>query len=223
MQNSSENPGLGQGINDFIQKNRKPIVIGAVALAALLVICIAALSLRDVLQRKAISEVEELNSRYEAIRHSITEEYMEIEAAELLADLETFAKKNSGFAGGKAWSIIGSIHSEKKDWAEAEAAWAQAAEKSEKSYLAPIAWFNAGIAAEEQGWLEEAIDYFSKSISAPAGFSSAPRAQFTIGRLNETLDNREAAIAAYRAVISGWPYDMVWTNLAHSRIIALEL
>ena len=223
MQNQNEQPGTGQRINDFIQKNRKTIIIAAGALALILVISIAAFSINDILKGKAVSAVEELNSRYESIRHSINEEYMESEAAALLAELETFAEKNSGYAGGKAWSIIGSIYSEKKDWSEAEAAWAEAAAKSEKSYLAPVAWFNAGIAAEEQGKIEEAIDYFSKSLSAPAGFSSAPRAQFSIGRLNETLDNREAAIAAYRAVIAGWPYDAVWTNLAHSKIIALEL
>jgi len=57
-------------------------------------------------------------------------------------------------------------------------------------------------------------------------FSSAPRAQFSVGRLHETLNENEKAVEAYRAVISSWPYDQIhdqiWTNLARSRIIALE-
>jgi hypothetical protein len=33
----------------------------------------------------------------------------------------------------------------------------------------------------------------------------------------------DAALEAYREVITRWPYDAVWTSLAQSRIIALEL
>ena len=221
MQN--ETPGIGQRINDFIQKNRKLIYFSAGAIVLILVISITVFSLMDASRSKAITAVEDFSSRYESLRNSINEEYMESDVAELIAELESFAKKNSGYAGGKAWSIIGSIHSEKKDWVEAEAAWLAAAGKSEKNHIAPIAWFNAGIAAEQQGKTEQAIDNYAKSLSATAGFSAAPRAQFSIGRLRETLNDRDAAIAAYRAVISGWPYDNVWTSLAHSRIIALDL
>jgi len=88
--------------------------------------------------------------------------------------------------------------------------------------LAPIAFFNAGAAAEEQGKTEEAIAYYTNSLSSSADFPDAPRAQFAVGRLRESLHETDAAIEAYRAVISGWSYDQVWTSLAHSRIIALE-
>ena len=223
MQKQNEKPEVGQEINDFIQKHRKPILITAGALVLLLIASIAAFSLMDFLHGRAISKVEDFGSRYESLRFLINEEYMEYDVSQLLEELESFAKKNSGYAGGKAWSLIAGIHADKKEWAQAETAWVEAAGKSAKNYLAPVAWFNAGIAAEEQGKAEEAIEYLSKSISAPAGFSSAPRAQFSIGRLRETLDDRDAAIAAYRAVISGWPYDNVWTSLAHSRIITLEM
>ena len=223
MQNANVKPEIGQGINDFIQKHRKPIIVSAGSVALLLVIGIVGLSLADMFSKKAINTVEDFSGRYESMRYSINEEYMENDAAELIAEVESFAKKNSGYAGAKAWSIAGNIHSEKKNWADAETAWIACAEKSAKNYLAPVAWFNAGVAAEEQGKAEQAIECYAKSLSATAGFSSAPSAQFSIGRLRETLNEREAAIAAYRAVISGWPYDSTWTNLAHSRIIALEL
>jgi tetratricopeptide (TPR) repeat protein len=118
--------------------------------------------------------------------------------------------------------MIGSIRSEQKNWPEAETAWAASANAAPKIYLAPLAWFNAGAAAEEQGKTVEAIDYYTKSIAAPSGFSAAPRAQFSVGRLRESLGETAAAIEAYRAVISGWPYDQVWVNLAYSRIIMLE-
>lgn len=223
MQNQNETDGIARTINDFIQKHRKPILISAGAVILLLILSAAAFSLIDVFRGRAISAVEDLSNRYETLRYAINEEYMERDIAELLADTESFAKKNSSYAGGKAWSIIGSIYSEKKDWEKAEDAWVSAAGKSEKNYLAPIAWFNAGIAAEQQEKPQQAIDHYAKSLSATAGFAAAPRAQFAIGRLRETLNEKDAAIAAYRAVIAGWPYDSAWTNLARSRIIMLEL
>jgi len=215
---------IGDGINEFVQKHRKPLFVSAGAILLILVLCIAALSVMDMLRARAISAVEEFGSRYETLRPSIIEESSTDDAVKLIAEIEAFAKKKStiGYAGGKAWSLIGSIYSDKKDWAAAEAAWASAAQAGKKTYLAPLAFFNAGAAAEEQGKTEKAIEYYTNSLASSADFSGAPRAQFAIGRLRESLHETEAALEAYRAVISGWSYDQVWTNLAHSRIIALE-
>ena len=222
MQNPNEKSATSDRINDFVQKHRKPIFVSAGAVVVLLAACIAGFSLTDVLRNRAITAVEDLNSRYEELRPTITEDDSENDVALLLEDLAVFAKKNSGYAGGRAWYIAGSIHSDRKNWEEAEAAWAAAAKAAKKTYMVPFAFFNAGVAAEEQGKIEEAIGYYASSLSAPADFPFAPRAQFSIGRLRESLNETEAAIGAYRSVISRWPYDEVWTNLARSRVIALE-
>ena len=222
----ADNAAVGDGINEFIQKHREQLFVSAGVILLVLVLCIVALSVMDMLRVRAISAVEEFGSRYETLSPSITEEYSANDAAELIAEIEAFTKKTttmtSGYAEGKAWSIIGSIHSDKKDWPAAETAWAKAAEAGKKTYLAAPAFFNAAVSAEEQGKTEKAIEYYTNCIASSAEFSAAPRAQFAIGRLRETLRENEAAIEAYRAVISGWAYDKVWTNLAHSRIIALE-
>ena len=221
MQNENEKSSyMDEGINGFVQRHRKPLFISAGLALLLLIVFIAVLSLMDMLNGKAISVVEEFNSRYESLAPYIAEEYSALDVEELLADLETFAKKKSGYAGGRAWSIIGNIYGKQEDWAGAEAAWTAAAGAAGKTYLAPFAWFNAGTAAEEQGKTEQAIEYYTKSLSPD--FPAAPRAQFSIGRLRENQDNNAAAIEAYRAVISGWSRDLVWPSLARSRIIALE-
>ena len=227
MQKPNEKQGVedvnaSEKINEFIQKNRKPIFITAVSLLLILVAAIAAVSLMDVFRKRAIAAVEELNDRYETILPSITEEYFADDVNSLLDELTGFAKKHSGYAGGRAWLLIGGIHAAKKEWAEAETAYASAAKSAGKIYLAPIAWFNAAAAAEEQGKTAEALEYYGSSLTTQAVFSSAPRAQFSVGRLHETLNENEKAVEAYRAVISGWPHDQIWTNLARSRIIALE-
>jgi len=221
-QGVDKEPNVSEQINEFIQKNRKPIFIVAGSLLVILIAVIAVLSLMDVFRNRAIAAVEELNDRYETMLPSITEEYFSDDVNLLLEELTDFANKHSGYPGGRAWLIIGGIHAAKKDWAEAETAYASAARTAVKNYLAPIAWFNAAVTAEEQGKTAEAIGYYGSSLTASAVFSAAPRAQFSVGRLHETLNEDEKAIEAYRAVISGWPYDQVWTNLARSRIITLE-
>jgi len=221
-QDAEKGLNFGESINEFIQKNRKPIFILSAFLLAVLFAVIAALSLMDVFRNRAIAKVEDFNSRYEDLLPSINEEYSQDDAALLIEEITAFAKKNSGYAGGRAWLLIGGIHSARNEWPQAETAYAKAGKSAGKIYLAPLAWFNAGASAEEQGKSIEAIGYYNSSLTAPADFSAAPRAQFSIGRLYETLNDDEKAIESYRAVISKWPNDEVWPNLAKSRIITLE-
>jgi len=226
MQSGNEKqPQFSQRITEFVQKNRKPIFVSAAAVVILLIGILVAFMVTDMLRGRAIAAVEELGTRYEDLRDLISWEDdgdagqgLEV----LLSDLRYFALRNSGYAGGRAWSMLGSIYGRKGEWAEAEAAWLAAAGATSRSYMAPIALFNAAAAAEEQGRLEDAINHYAASISAPAGFFAAPRAQFSIGRILESLGDYNAALQAYRDVIFGWPHDTVWINLANSRIIALE-
>jgi len=225
MQSGDEKrPPVGERIVEFIQGNRKPIYVFAAAAVLLLVGSMAALILADVLRGRAIAAVEELGIRYEALRGGVYPD-MEIvdgELADLHADLRFFASRHSRYAGGRAWSMVGSIYGGMGAWADAEAAWLAAARATPRSYMAPIALFNAAVAAEEQGDRERAILHYTQSVAAPAGFFAAPRAKFSIGRILESMGDYYAAVQAYRDVVSGWPHEVVWTNLARSRIIAIE-
>jgi tetratricopeptide (TPR) repeat protein len=78
------------------------------------------------------------------------------------------------------------------------------------------------VAAEEQGKLDEAIEYFNQSLLA-ADFPAAPRARFNIGRLYEAKHDKEAASEAYRSLIENTPVESNWVKLAQSRIISLEI
>ena len=222
MQKENENVSAGQRINDFIQRNRKPIFICAGAVFLVIVGTVITLSLADVFEKRAISGAEELARRYEEISLKINETTSAEEVQTLLEDLNAFAKKNSGIAAGRAWSIIGRIRSERKEWPEAEAAWKNAAKAASKTYLGPVSLFNAAVCAEEQGNYADAIEIYLQSISHKVDFPAAPHAQFAVGRLNETMNERAGAIEAYRTVLSRWPNISVWANLAQSRIIALE-
>jgi tetratricopeptide (TPR) repeat protein len=222
MSNANETINVNEAINNFVQKNRKAIFIFLGAVLFLLIGFIAVLGVIDAIRDKAISGAEEFNRRYEVLRFDINEESKAAEVEGLLKELNEFAEKNSGYAGGRAWFIIGGIHADKKEWQEAERAYTGAAKAAAKTYLAAAAYFNAAAAAEEQGNTAGAIELYAQSAARSGVFPAAARAQFSVGRLQEALDNKTAALEAYRGVISGWPSDTVWTNLAHSRIILLE-
>jgi tetratricopeptide (TPR) repeat protein len=212
---------LGTRINDFIRNNRRTIFICLGLVVVFLAAFIGGLTIRDKLREGAISRVEDLSRRYEELRFTITEESNAESVAALLGDLSAFASKTSGYAGSRAHGLIAGIHGDKKEWAEAEQAWREAAKKAGKSYLAPVALFNAAAAAEGQGKIPEAIALYTECLTMADSFPSAPRAQFAVGRLEEQQGNRENALEAYQTLRAKWPNDMLWQNLAQSRIISL--
>jgi tetratricopeptide (TPR) repeat protein len=217
-----ESVPAGEVLAGFIQKNRRRIIVGFVCLAALVGGIIGGYSIRNSMRTRGISQVEAFNERYEALRFDINESAKAEEINALLEELETFAAKQSGYPGARAYIIIANIRGDQKSWAEAEQAWTRAAQRGGKSYLAPVAWFNAAVAAEEQGNLENAIDLYRRTIDYADMFPAAARALFSVGRLWEARQDKEAAISAYQELIDKWPDETAWTSLANSRIIALR-
>jgi len=218
-------PTRVERITDFIQNNRRALGVGALVVTLAVIGSVVALVVADAMRGRAIASVEALGDRYEDLRFYIfwgEEGEGEREIDELLGDLRSFARGRSGYAGGRAWSMIASIYGARGQWADAEDAWLASASAAPRSHLAPIAYFNAGAAAEEQGALLRAVEHYEESISNPAGFFAAHRARFSVGRIQEALGNYSAAIDAYREVIANWPHEQIWGNFARSRIIALE-
>jgi tetratricopeptide (TPR) repeat protein len=210
-------------ITDFIQKNRIGIFIFGGLLFAFVVGFIVFLYIQDLTNKNAIAESEILSERFETLRWHLEDENYSDEVNALFSELESFAKKNRGLAASRVYSFLARIHSARGDWALCEEAWLKAAQIGDKTYMAPIAFFNAGAAAEEQGNIEKAIEYLKKSIEHPFEFPAAPRAQFNIGRLYQQSGNKQAAIEAYRVVLIDWQNIPVWQHLARSAIIALEI
>jgi tetratricopeptide (TPR) repeat protein len=216
---------LSDAIAGFIQKNRRIIIPVIIIALCVLAGSIAGFAVQDALEARAITQVEAFDERYEVLRFDITAPSRGEEVQALLDDLNGFAKSplRQSYPAARAYATAASIQADLKKWTEAKEAWIAAARKGAKIYLGPVSLFNAAVAAEEEGSLEEAVGYYQEIIgSYKTAFPSAARAQFAIGRLREELQDRAAALEAYRAVIDNWPSETVWTNLANSRIIALS-
>jgi len=223
MQNKTENPKLADKITDFIQRNRRGIFTITGIIVFLFAGFVVYLSVSDYLNKKYIAAVEELSGRYEEAAYRIGDDPFASDIEELISDSKDFAANKKGLPAGKAWSIAANIYAERKEWPQCEEAWQQAAAAGNKTYLGPIALFNAAAAAQEQGKYEQAIEYLEKCVGHKFEFPSAPRAQFSIGSLYERLENYPAALDAYREVLIKWPELPVWQQLARSRIAAIEI
>ena len=224
--NLNDELSITEKLNEFLQKNRIKLVIGLAAVLVILAGFVIFNVVSDKIKSNAFTAIDDLNRRYEALKPLIGSETDsasgEADITALLEDLDGFSKKNSGFAAARSYSLMAGIYWDKKNWAEAEKAWSASAKAAGKSYLAPVSLYNAAMAAEEQGDINSAIDLLNSALGYGSDFPAAAKAQFSIGRLEESRDNKSAALEAYHTLVSKWPGDQVWANLAQNRIIVLS-
>jgi len=216
---------LNERLNEFIQKHRMKLIAGLISIVVILAGIIIYSTVNEKLRTSALGKVDALEQRYEELKMYLSGEDPEAllkqgDITALLEDLDTFSSRNSGFAAARAYAISGTIFSEQKKWTEAEKAFIASADAAPKAYLAPISIYNAAVAAEEQKNIQGAIDLFTRSMNYENSF--AARSQFSIGRLEESRNNKSGALEAYRILVSKWPSDPVWANLAQSRIVVLS-
>ena len=206
-------------IVNFIQNHRRTLLAVLLLVVAGAVLFIAGYAIKDALEKKAIARVDEFSRRLNEIE-GLKENPSAADG--ILEEINAFAPGSFGYAAARAYSLAAGIYALKKEWPAAEEAWAAAARKAPKIFLAPFALYNAAVAAEEQGNPEKSVEYHSRCVEYQGINPAAARSQFSIGRIREGQNNREGALEAYRKVIEKWPNDTNWANLAHSRIIVLE-
>jgi tetratricopeptide (TPR) repeat protein len=218
---------LSEKIGEFIQRNRTRLFVGLCAVVLVIAGFIIVSVVREKTLSNALSRLDALTHRYDDLRPSIlNEEEMSVsqlsELALLITDISEFQNRNSGFAAARAYSLNANIYMDQKKWELAEEMWLKAVEAAPKTYLAPIAIYNAAVSAEEQNNIDTAIAYYTRAAGFGDSFPSAARAQFSVGRLEESRNNKDSAIAAYRNLLANWPNDQVWPNLAQNRLLVLS-
>jgi tetratricopeptide (TPR) repeat protein len=222
---NTETVSISSRINNFVQKNRTILFISLASIIGVVVILITVFSIRDNAIARSFFIVDAFEERYQdlvEISGDIPPELSNVEVNALLEELAAFANQNSGYAAARAYALSAAIYESASEWAGAEAAWTGAATKAAKTYLGPIAYFNAAAAAEEQGANERAIELYTTALNYGAEFPAAPRAHFSIARIHETMGNNALALETYQALIGRWPQNQVYVNLAHSSVLALS-
>ncbi|MCL2374507.1 MAG: tetratricopeptide repeat protein [Treponema sp.] len=213
---------------EFIQRNRRILFAAFVLITVGLLGSLIGFAVRERLTSAAFSAIDGFEQRLIELAPYVGSEEVEAllrqgEITALLEELAVFAARNSGFAAASAHGLRADIFDRQERWDLSERAWLSAADAAPLSYFAPIALFNAAAAAEEHGDLGSALDLHSRIIREhERAFFVAVRAYFAVGRLEEARGNTEAALAAYRGLLSRWPQDPLYANLAQSRIILLS-
>lgn len=195
-------------VNEFMTKNRKVIIIVcAVVVVAAAAAGIVATVLGSI-QKKNLAAIDVIEYKYTS----------DANTAETLEAIEAYTAK-AGVSGVRANMLKAGVLFEESKFAEAAEAYLKAAELSKANYTGAYCYYNAATCFDEASDYAKAAEFYQKSIDAKVDV--APHAYFNLGRVQESLNNKEAALAAYQAIIDNFPGDN-WNLLAHSRIIALN-
>ena len=218
--NNEEKLTLSQAISNFFMAHRKALIaVIAVIFVAVIVMVIATIA-RQSSMEKAYLRISELTEEWSALSAS---EESDVEAeSRVIASLQDVAASNRrNFAGARANLTLAEIYYSKEEWDAAKGFYEAAADASAKFYTTGYALYNAAVCAEELGLLEEATSLFERAELCP-NFPQKARCRFNIARIQERSAGADAAIDSYKAMVDLYPSSQ-WTDLARSRIIALEI
>ncbi|MDR0390140.1 MAG: tetratricopeptide repeat protein [Spirochaetaceae bacterium] len=208
---------------DFLQNNRRRIIITGSLIIGVFIIGIAGYVVWERITSANIRTAEEFYEQYFDMGFERPGAVDEEKTAEYIKALREFAEKKSGYAAVRVWTLLGRVYQTRKEWVLAEEAWSRAAAVKPASYITPVSLFNAAAAAEEQGDIARAIELLRKVDTEYAdSFPGIARNVFSLGRLYEKQQDTEEAISAYRRLVENWPSSS-WANLANGRIIALSI
>lgn len=215
---NEENRSFSEIVNDFFVAKKKLFISILIVVFLAVVAIVAFTAFNHSKMKTAFETIETCMTEWVDMYPDNIDSTRE---TEIIQELEKTAAGNKGnFAGARANMSIAEIYFSKNDWAKAKDFYAAAA-VSEKFYTTGLALYNAGVCADEMGNPGEAIDFFTKAVNT-SSFSQKARAQFNIARIQEQNSRIEEAIASYKVMLDLYP-GFSLTDLAHSRIIALEI
>jgi len=220
--NEEEKKPLADVINDFLTRNRKKLLIGLVALMAILVAVFVYFIVVDYKNTSATAKIESINEQWAKAKVELDGQDFKDAEDTFLADITAIAKHNKGLSSGaRAYMTAAEIYFNRKDWSNARDLYFSCVKADSDIYSAPVAYYNAAVCSEELGEYDEAIANYEKAYNHTS-FTQKPRALFNIGRIEEQRGNTDLAISSYEKLSAEYPENS-WTHLAKSRIISLQI
>ena len=207
----------------FFQRNIKWLIIVAI----LIVLAVAAVAIVSVVNNNKNEEnfnaVYSLEQSYNNLLtlDDTTSEYTTASDA-FLADADALIAGAKGYPSLKAEYLKGLYYANVEDYANALTAFESVANKSNDTYLGPLALMNAAAVAENNGDQAKALEYFNKVWDDyGADAAESPKALFNIGRIYESQGDVELAKATYQQLVDQYSTTSEYAKLAESRIVLL--
>lgn len=214
-----EKATAGERISYYVEKRRNILIAVLAVVVAAIIAYSVFVTVTSKANTKALAALDTVS--YEMTQNSsgLSAEELDRRRTRALESLSAYVVKG-GVVGVRANMLAAEIYYSQNDFAAAAASWNAAAEKGKKSYTAPLAYFNAAVAYESSGNLDEAETCYEKAAGS-TDFLMASHAEFSLGRVREAKGDSDGAVEAYRSVNAKSP-DSSWGNLAKTRLIALD-
>lgn len=223
MKNSTEKSS-NQIVSDFLSNNKKVlfIVLGVIGFVIVLAGVVSYVSKSNV--DKAINATLELDSLYEEVLSE------NMEAEEFITYAEALI---SDYKGSKAeliaYSRLAGYYFDEEEFQKALDNYKAAYTNFPEDMGASVYMFNAAMAQEELGLVDDAIVTLenlvstNKSSDLDVNDTSAdvPEALFNLGRLEEGRGNITKAVGYYEQLVAEYK-DLNITNLAKSRLLSFK-
>lgn len=206
-------------LNTYMEKNKKIFLCALIVFIVALVGFIVGAKVINSSRDKALIEIDELTFTLTDDSASLEEGELNARRIDAIDNLAAYVNKG-GIVGARANMLCADLTYQQGNYAESAEYWKKAAEKSPKSYIAPLAYFNMGACYEQLNNLDDAAANYKKAGDSDS-FAMAAHAKFSYARIIEGQGKYAEAVAAYDDVTAKNP-DSSWAKLAKTRIISLK-
>lgn len=214
-----EEETAGKKLAGFIEKRKVGFIICLIVIICLLAGYVIFASVANSNKVKGLQAIDEITFEMTDKSSGLSDSEIEARLNTAFEKASAYTKK-SGIVGARANMLCADITYQQKKYAESADFWKAAAEKSRKSYIAPLCYFNLASCYEETGNKDDAATYY-KMAADDKNFVVRAHALFSYGRVLESKGNYADAAAAYTELTDNFSDD-AWANLAKSRMIALK-
>ncbi len=201
---------------------RRVLVIAALVIVVVVIVAAAVWTpVRSSMADKNARVAEEIDQLFSDWLYAGDDQQSGLEE-QFLSTASAAADGKAEYPAQRALFMRGQYYINKEMWPEASADFAALAERFPRSYLAPVALFNAASTSEEAGDPAKASEFYTRLVEG-YGDSSAEVAEalFNLGRLAEEGGDKEKAREYYNRLVAD--YDTSdWKNIAKTRILLMK-
>lgn len=204
----------------FIEKRKTVFITILIVLVCLLIGYVIFASVANKNKASGLQAIDEITFELTDKSSGLSEDEISARLNTAFEKASAYTKKG-GIVGARANMLCADITFQQKKYSESADFWKAAAEKSKKSYIAPLCYYNLAACYEEAGKADDAATYY-KLAADNNSFVMKTHAMFSYARLLEAKGDYATAAAAYTELNDNFSGDS-WADLAKSRLIALKI
>ena len=219
MADNKQTETLATALNAKLEKSKGLVfAICGIVVALILIIAVVA-TVKSKSTEKGIEQID-------SISYALTKDAADLSEDDVLARENTALEQlaplsaKGGIVGLRANMLIAELKFAQKNYSEARSAWLKAISAKKSAYTTPLCYFNAAVCSEEMNDTDNAIAYY-EAASGDEDFLLIDHALFSLGRVNESAQNYDAAKAAYEKLVE-LRATSNWGQLAKTRLIAMK-